>query len=211
MLRGWDRQSLRKKNSMAKRKRAAAKNKSTSKSTKPKPKRNKAKANKTAKKSAETNKSAAKSKKKSSKKVKPEIVTERDVVPRATDVDKTDFKVQPASPTYTRMSVNVIFLQYFCAQVISWNVDGLRGKLRVQGLAKIVNEELPDLLVIQEVKMQVITDALVFVICLHIVLGYNKDNWNVARVLSFVILDYLATVVHIRLVPRPHYHPPSDM
>ena len=41
-------------------------------------------------------------------------------------------------------------------QVISWNVDGLRGKLRLDGLVKIVNAEQPDLLVIQETKMQVL-------------------------------------------------------
>ena len=58
-----------------------------------------------------------------------------------------------------------------CTQVITWNVDGLRGKLRVQGLAKIVNEELPDLLVIQEVKMQVIAGASLF--ALHVYMTHN--------------------------------------
>ena len=41
-------------------------------------------------------------------------------------------------------------------QIVSWNVDGLRAKLRLDGLTKIVNAEQPDLLVIQETKIQVL-------------------------------------------------------
>jgi len=70
-----------------------------------------------------------KKKKKTSKKNKPEPVTVRDVLKRAEIVPKS-FKI------------------------VSWNVDGLRAPFRLDGLKKIADEESPDLIVIQETKLQ---------------------------------------------------------
>ena len=84
---------VKKKSAMVKRKRT---NKSTTdKSTDAKPKRTKAKKtqSRSASKKTKAAASASKTKKKTPKKAKPEIVTQRDSIPRAADVDKTDFKV----------------------------------------------------------------------------------------------------------------------
>jgi len=39
-------------------------------------------------------------------------------------------------------------------KVVSWNVDGLRAAGRVEGLKKIIKEQSPDLIVLQETKLQ---------------------------------------------------------
>ena len=39
-------------------------------------------------------------------------------------------------------------------KIVSWNVDGLRAPFRLEGLEKIAQDESPDLIVIQETKLQ---------------------------------------------------------
>lgn len=39
-------------------------------------------------------------------------------------------------------------------KIVSWNVDGLRAPGRLEGLARLAKEEMPDLIVLQETKLQ---------------------------------------------------------
>ena len=80
--------------------------------------------------STQSSLAAAKVPKKRVKKAKPVPVTERAVLTQPSSA--------PAHP---------------CV-IVSWNVDGLRAKGRLEGLVRIVAAHKPDVIVLQETKLQ---------------------------------------------------------